>query len=94
MQIKVFGKDGCKYCKTTMEKFQTFLKRWGIDEKVDLSFFDMEKNMEGMAEGAFYSVSKIPATVIEKEGTMLARWDGEVPISKDFEPFFESLRVN
>ena len=92
MKVKVFGKPGCEYCKTTVKKFETFLGRWGIVEKVDLKFFDMETTVDGMAEGAFYSVSKIPATVIEKkDGSMLRRWDGEVPISKEFEEFFTEL---
>ena len=91
MEVKVFGKPGCEFCKTTVKKFETFLGRWGITEKVDLKFFDMETDVDGMAEGAFYSVSKIPATVIEKEGDLLARWDGEVPISRDFEKLFQEL---
>lgn len=88
MEVKVFGKPGCEFCKTTMEKFETFFGRWKIDLKENqLNFFDME-TMEGLAEGAFYEVSKIPATVIEKDGEVIARWDGEVPLSKDFKDFF------
>jgi thiol-disulfide isomerase/thioredoxin len=84
LEIKVFGKPGCEFCKTTMKKFETFLGRWKIDaEKVKLDFFDME-TVDGMAEGAFYSVTKIPSTVIEKSGDMLARWDGKVPLSEEF----------
>ena len=92
VEIKVFGKPGCEYCKTTMKKFETFLDRWNIEEsKVALSFFDME-TVDGLAEGAFYSVTKIPATVIEKQGEQLGFWHGQVPISKEFERFFEELR--
>lgn len=92
MEVKVFGKPGCEYCKTTMKKFETFFGRWNIDEsKVKLSFFDMETTMDGMAEGAFYGVSKIPATVIEKNGDILKRWDGVVPLSEEFKDFFAEL---
>ncbi|MDD5382825.1 MAG: thioredoxin family protein [Candidatus Margulisbacteria bacterium] len=88
MEVKVFGKPGCEFCKTTMKKFETFFGRWGIDsEKVKLNFFDME-TVDGLAEGAFYSVIKIPATVIEKEGSVLARWDGKVPLSEEFKEHF------
>jgi thiol-disulfide isomerase/thioredoxin len=92
VEIKVFGKPGCEYCKTTMKKFETFLGRWNIEEsKVALSFFDME-TVDGLAEGAFYSVTKIPATVIEKQGEQLGFWHGQVPLSQEFEKYFEELR--
>ncbi len=90
MNIKVFGKPGCEYCKTTMKKFETFIGRWNIEQsKVTLTFFDME-TVEGLAEGAFYSVDKIPTTVIEKENDVLARWDGKVPLSEEFKNYFEA----
>jgi len=91
MEVKVFGKPGCEYCKTTMKKFETFFGRWNIeDSKVKLSFFDME-TVDGLAEGAFYSVTKIPSTVIEKDSSILHRWDGVVPLSEDFKGFFAEL---
>ena len=88
MEVKVFGKPGCEFCKTTVKKFETFFGRWAIDPAlVKLNFFDME-TVDGMAEGAFYSVTKIPATVIEREGEVLVRWDGKVPLSEEFKGFF------
>ena len=88
MDVKVFGKPGCEYCKTTMKKFETFIGRWNIDQsQVSLTFFDME-TVDGMAEGAFYSVQKIPATVIEKQSDVLKRWDGVVPLSEEFKEYF------
>ena len=89
IDVKVFGKPGCEFCKTTVKKFETFLGRWNIAETdVKLSFFDME-TVDGLAEGAFYGVTKIPATVIEKRADVLARWDGKVPLSEEFKGFFE-----
>lgn len=88
MEIKVFGKPGCEFCKTTVKKFETFLKRWKIgSEQVQLSFLDME-TVDGLAEGAFYSVTKIPSTVIEKDGNVLATWHGKVPLSEEFKQYF------
>jgi glutaredoxin len=88
MEVKVFGKPGCEYCKTTYKKFETFLGRWNINSSlVKLDFFDME-TVDGLAEGAFYGVTKIPSTVIEKEGQVLARWDGKVPLSEEFKGLF------
>jgi len=84
LDVKVFGKPGCEFCKTTMKKFETFLNRWKIDPKnVSLTFFDME-TVDGLAEGAFYSVTKIPSTVIEKDDNQVAFWHGKVPLSEEF----------
>ena len=93
MKVKVFGKPGCEFCKTTMKKFETFLTLWKITDKVDLAFFDME-TVDGLAEGAFLSVAKIPTSIIEHDGNVLARWDGKVPVSEDFKPHFEKLLTN
>jgi hypothetical protein len=90
MKVKVFGKPGCEFCKTTMKKFEIFLSLWKITDKVELSFFDME-TVDGLAEGAFLSVAKIPTSVIEREGQVVARWDGKVPVSEEFKPYFEPL---
>jgi len=91
LEVKVFGKPGCEFCKTTMKKFETFFGRWKVDQdKVKLNFFDME-TVDGLAEGAFYSVSKIPATVIENRSEVLARWDGQVPLSEEFKGFFSDF---
>ncbi|OGC03452.1 hypothetical protein A2276_00885 [candidate division WOR-1 bacterium RIFOXYA12_FULL_43_27] len=84
-QVKVFGKPGCEFCKTTVKKFETFFGQWKKENP--LAFFDME-TADGLAEGAFYSVTKIPSTVIEKDGEILARWDGKVPLSSEFKNFF------
>jgi len=89
MEVKVFGKPGCEFCKTTVKKFETFLGRWGInDSQVKLAFFDMETTVDGLAEGAFYGIAKIPATVIEKDGQIIKRWDGVVPLSEEFKEIF------
>lgn len=90
LQVKVFGKPDCEFCKTTMKKFETFFGRWQIDEsRADLNFFDME-TVDGLAEGAFYSVTKIPSTVIERDDDVLAFWHGKVPLSEEFKKFFET----
>ena len=91
MQVKIFGKPGCEYCKTTLQKFETFTRRWNIPaDSLSLSFLDME-TVDGLAEGAFYSVTKIPTTIIEKEKNILARWDGKVPLSEEFKTYFDGL---
>ena len=89
LEVKVFGKPGCEFCKTTMKKFETFFSRWKIDDaKANLNFFDMEQ-ADGLAEGSFYGFTKIPSTVIEKEDEVLAKWHGKVPLSEEFKSFFD-----
>jgi hypothetical protein len=44
-----------------------------------------------MAEGAFYGVTKIPSTVIERGSDVVRRWDGVVPLSEEFKDFFSDL---
>ncbi len=90
MHVKVFGKPGCEYCKTTLKKFETFTQRWNIRDAVNLTFMDME-TVDGLAEGAFYSVTKIPTTIIEKGNNLLARWDGKVPLSEEFKAYFAEV---
>ena len=48
---------------------------------VEVTFFDMD-SVEGMAEGAFRDVYKVPTTIIEENGRDLVRWEGEVPDSE------------
>jgi hypothetical protein len=91
MEVKVFGKPGCEFCQTTLKKFETFFGRWGIDSsQVKLTFFDME-TVDGLAEGAFYSVTKIPSTVIERGDDVVAFWHGKVPLSEEFKEHFNEF---
>ena len=80
-RILIFGKTECAKCKTTKHKL-SHLVSGELDHKVELVFHDME-TLDGRAEGAFYDVNKIPATVVEKEDRQVARWDGDVPNSED-----------
>jgi len=80
VKISIFGKPGCARCNTTKKKLNHFLGKWELDHDVDLVFHNLD-TLEGRAEGAFYDVSDIPLTVIEREGREVARWDGEVPNS-------------
>ena len=80
-RIFVFGKKECAKCKTTKNKLSHYLAEWQLDKRVELVFHDME-TIDGRAEGAFYDVTQIPVTVIEKSGQEKARWDGQVPNSE------------
>ena len=82
MEVSIFGKPGCAKCETTKNKLSHFLTRWGITDKVSLKFFDMS-TMDGMAEGAYHDVLNIPTVIIHRDDEAVARWDGEVPQSKE-----------
>ena len=64
-------------CTSTDESDNVF-ESIAMENKVDVSFHDME-TVDGMAEGAYHDVLQIPTTIIEKNETMVERWDGEVP---------------
>jgi glutaredoxin len=80
MKVKIFGKSGCAKCDTTKNKLKHFIGKWEIDNKVELSFHDMD-TVDGMAEGAYNDVMRIPTTIFEENDNIVARWDGEVPHS-------------
>ena len=86
MHIKIFGKEGCAKCKTTKNKVEFFIDKWNLKEKFKISFLDMN-SVEGLAEAAMHDVLNIPVTILEKEGCILARWDGEVPKSDEFKSY-------
>ncbi|MDD5504566.1 MAG: thioredoxin family protein [Candidatus Omnitrophica bacterium] len=83
MKIKVFGKNNCAKCETTKNKINHYLKKNNNPSNAALEFHDLD-TVEGMTEGAYNNVLKIPTTLIEKEDQVLARWDGEVPRTEDF----------
>jgi len=80
MKVKVFGKSGCAKCDTTKNKLKHFIGKWEIDNKVELTFHDMD-TVDGMTEGAYNDVMQIPTTIFEEDNNIVARWDGEVPHS-------------
>ena len=86
MKIKIFGKKGCAKCETTKNKFAHFIEK--SESNATLEFYDMD-TAGGMAEGMYYDAHKIPTSIIEKDGNVVARWMGEVPNSEEFKEYFE-----
>ena len=79
MKIKIFGKEGCAKCTTTKNKFNHFITKLEVDDKVEIDYHDLE-SIDGRAEGAYNDVSltQLPTTIIEKDGEVIARWEGEI----------------
>jgi hypothetical protein len=88
MKVMIFGKKECAKCETTKNKFNHFIEKNNLKGNAELEFHDMDTT-DGLAEGAYHDVLKIPTTVIEKQQKILARWDGEVPKSEDFKIYFK-----
>ena len=83
MKIKVFGKKNCAKCETTKNKISHYLEKHGNGSlSMSMEFYDLD-TIDGMAEGAYNDVLKIPTTIIEKNEKILVRWDGEIPKTED-----------
>jgi len=82
MEFKVFGTKECPECKASMKQLDFYLKRWEVSDQVGLCFYDME-TVEGLVEGAYNEVVKIPTTVLVNTVGHLARWEGIVPPAVD-----------
>ena len=82
MEVRIFGKLNCARCETTKKKIAFFLDKWRLSDAVPVVFFDMD-TMDGRAEGAFDDVVSVPTTILRRDETSLARWDGTVPDSKE-----------
>ena len=86
MHVKIFGKEACAKCKTTKNKIDFFVSKWNLRDRLKVSFLDLD-SVEGLTEAAINDVLNIPATILEKDGRVLARWDGEVPNSDEFKTY-------
>ncbi len=80
-KVIIFGKNGCAKCKTTKNKIDHYIAKWGLDGRVSVVFFNVE-SVDGLSESAFCDVAKIPTTIVAQSDMILARWDGEVPQSE------------
>jgi len=85
MRIEVYGKQGCKLCKSAMKKIEHFLEKWDAGKEHEVVFMDMESEF-GAAESDFFDVFEIPTVLIRRdEFEVLARWDGEAPPSEQLQ---------
>ena len=80
--VYIFGKQDCAKCTTTKNKVGHYINKWGMDGKVPVVFMDMD-TPDGLCEGSFRDVLKVPTTIIEQGAATLARWEGEIPNSEN-----------
>lgn len=84
--VEIYGRKGCSACDGARKKFNTFIKKWDLKEKVIVKYFDMDTE-EGVENGAINGIVKIPTIVIvdTDRNKEITRWEGKSPISKEFE---------
>lgn len=80
-KVLIFGKDDCAKCKTTKNKIDHYISKWGLDGRVPVLFFNVD-TVDGLSESAFHDVGKIPTTIVEQSDVTVARWEGEIPQSE------------
>ena len=85
MNNHVYGKKGCKLCKSAKKKVEVLLDRWGVSERHEVELMDME-TVHGAAEGDFFDVFEIPTVMVMRDrSSVAARWDGSPPPSEELQ---------
>ncbi|MFO8006295.1 MAG: hypothetical protein R6V05_01010 [Candidatus Brocadiia bacterium] len=83
MIVEIYGKQDCALCASAKRKVSHLLTKWGMADKVELVFHDMETE-HGAAEGDFYDVFEIPSVLVkpkEDPDRVIGRWEGKAPPS-------------
>ena len=89
MKIKIFGKESCSLCQSAKKKISFFLAHWNVSNQVEVTYFDMD-TAEGLAEGAYYDVGKIPTIIAEREdGQLIKKWEAKAPLSEELKETLE-----
>ncbi len=87
MKVKIFGKKDCNLCKASLKKFQFFLDKWELTERIEINFYDLD-TVDGLTEGSLLDALEVPTIILEKEGLEIARWEKRVPRSDEFGEIF------
>ena len=89
MKVKIFGKKDCNICKASLRKFQFFLDKCELTERIKLTFYDLD-TVDGLTEGSLLDALEVPTIILEKEGMEIARWEKRIPRSDEFGEIFVS----
>jgi len=89
MKVKIFGKKDCNLCKASLKKFQFFLDKWQLAERIGIVFYDLD-TVDGLTEGSLLNALEVPTIVLEKDGVEVARWEKKIPKSDEFGKIFVS----
>ena len=89
MKVKIFGKKDCNLCKASVRKFEFFLDKWELAERIELTFYDLD-TVDGLTEGSLSDALEVPTIILEKDGMEVARWEKRIPRSDEFGEIFVS----
>ncbi len=89
MKVKIFGKKDCNLCKASLKKFQFFLDKWELTERIELTFYDLD-TVDGLTEGSLLDALEVPTIILEEDGMEVARWEKTIPKSDEFGEIFVS----
>jgi len=78
MEISIFGKPSCAKCRTTKNKLNHLVEKWGVADTVPLRYYDLE-TVDGMTEGAFRDVMGMPTVIVDNGPREVGRWTALVP---------------
>jgi hypothetical protein len=78
MEISIFGKQSCSKCRTTKNKLNHLVQKWGVADTVPLRYYDLQ-SVDGMTEGAFRDVMGIPTVIVDQGAREVGRWTALVP---------------
>ncbi|MBU0650544.1 thioredoxin family protein [bacterium] len=84
MDVTVFGKQGCATCVTTKNKITQYIQNKKLQGKIIFTYCDMD-TIDGLSEGAMNDVMSVPTTIFKKDGKVVARWDGNIPETEEYE---------
>jgi len=87
MKVKIFGKKDCNLCQASVKKFQFFLDKWELSERIELTFYDLD-TVEGLTEGSLLDALEVPTIILEEDGREVARWEKRIPKSDEFGEIF------
>jgi thioredoxin-related protein len=86
MKVKYFYKKSCPKCPAAKEVLSKF-------NQVNQEHLDLE-TVEGLAEGAYYSVFSTPSILIVDEGgNEIHSWRGEVPSVNSLESVLKNAAL-
>lgn len=85
IKLLIFGSLGCEVCNSVIEK----IEKWNDNhESIPFEYFDME-TVEGLSEGAYWSVYEVPTIIVVKSDKETDRWIKPISIYEKLESLSE-----
>ena len=88
--LKIIGKQDCVPCNSAKKKWNLYLEKWNMKEKVDFMFLDVDTD-EGKAEAEFYEVDDVPFTTIEYDDEPIKSWKDKIVEKSEVRKVLDNL---